>query len=227
MRSIGMSGYGRAFCAVVISVLLLGTSASANLVVNGDFETDAALFETWPGYTGWAPNPGEIPGWTGTGNRGINGPDIGAGTPFSDNGDNPTNALFMQGAGMLEQQITGLNIGEEYTLSLDFNARGWGVPLALPAAAILFDDVVVASMVDVFGGDGEVPPVMGDPPNPWYHADLPFTATAAEFKLGFASSVPQGGDATFLLDNVVLVPEPLSLSLLALGSLALILRRRV
>ena len=79
-----------------VAVLVLTSSSSAqNLVDNGDFEEGVDAFVTWPGYVGNGANPAEIPGWTGSGGRGIN-PVVPGGdgdAPFG-NGDNSTHFAF-------------------------------------------------------------------------------------------------------------------------------------
>ena len=43
--------------------------------------------------------------------------------PFNDNGNNRTGVAFMQGTAQIEQEVSGLTVGKEYVLSLDFNAQ--------------------------------------------------------------------------------------------------------
>src|SRR5947208_804597 len=77
------------------------------LLANGDFETGADQFVSWPGYVGFGSNPPEVPGWGGMGGRGINpvfpgGPDD---APFRDNGNNSTHVAFLQGTAALQQNV--------------------------------------------------------------------------------------------------------------------------
>ncbi len=116
-----------------------------NLLVNGDFEADT--FTVWPGYvgngnpeqiTGWsgigiginpvfAPtNPNAVTGWTrnedSSGAIGIN-PVTDGRAPFGDNGDNDGGFLFMQGFVSAYQEVTGLTVGADYSLTVDYNSR--------------------------------------------------------------------------------------------------------
>ena len=210
---------------VLIAALMLTSQASAQTVVNGDFETDTDLFVTWPGYAGDGANPAQISGWTGTGGVGIN-PVVpgGAGdAPFRDNGDNSTSIGFLQGTASIEQDISGFTIGQDYVLSLDFNARNCCGDM--PIGTVELDGVVVASSADIFPPSGAIPPVGGV--EPWYHADVDFTASDTTITVLIRSASAAGGDATFIVDNITIVPEPAT-GLLAIGSLLslLLLRRR-
>ena len=214
-----------AVAVVLMAALMLSSPAAAQTVVNGDFETDPDLFVTWPGYTANGANPAQITGWTGMGGVGIN-PVVpgGAGdAPFRDNGDNSTSVGFIQGAASIEQDISGFTIGQDYVLSLDFNARNCCGDM--PIAMVELDGVVVASSEDIFPPTGAVPPVGGE--EPWYHADVDFVAADSTITLLIRSGPAAAGDATFLVDNVSIVPEPAT-GLLAMGGLLslLLLRRR-
>ena len=140
-----------------------------------------------------------------------------------DNGDNSTSVGFIQGAASIEQDISGFTIGQDYVLSLDFNARNCCGDM--PIAMVELDGAVVASSEDIFPPTGAVPPVGGD--EPWYHADIDFTASDTTLTLLIRSAAAAAGDATFLVDNVSIVPEPAT-GLLAMGGLLslLLLRRR-
>ncbi len=198
------------------------------MIVNGDFESDVEGFVVWPGYVGNG-NPDAISGWRGGGSHGINpieAPhDVPA--PFRDNGDNDTHVAFLQGESFIEQDITGLAVGTDYVLSLDFNSRNCCGDM--PIADVLFNGQVIASSADVFGDPGAIPPV-GDA-NAWYHADIPFTAPVDAITLQIAARPSAGGDATLLLDNINLqvVPEPATGMLAIVGLLGLlgVARRKV
>lgn len=213
-----------AVALVLMAAAVLTSQASAQTVVNGDFEADTDLFVTWPGYAGDGANPAQITGWTGIGGVGIN-PVVpgGAGdAPFRDNGDNSTSVAFIQGAASIEQDISGFTIGQDYILSLDFNARNCCGDM--PIATVELDGDVVASSADIFPPDGAIPPVGGV--EPWYHADVDFTAADSTLTLLIRSAAATGGDATLIVDNVSIVPEPAT-GLLAMGSLlSLVLFRR-
>ena len=217
-----------------MTLFVSGSSYGAVNLVNGDFETGADQFVQWPGYVGGTgdagTNPAQITGWTGDGGHGINPvvPGAAGDSPFDDPSSwNSTNFAFLQGVSHIEQTVTGFSVGAEYLLSVDFNSRGCcgGVPVT----EISFNGTVVAGSVDVFGGDGAIPTAMD--PDPWYHADLPFTAPADSLTIRFATSpVVAGTDATLVLDNIQItqVPEPSTgFFVLLTGLAACVFRRRL
>jgi hypothetical protein len=211
-------------CGGAFAVVL--GQVSAVTVVNGDFETDANLFTVWPGYTG-SGNPEAITGWTHTGGVGINPGGIpDAGSPFDDpNTTNATNFAFIQGTASLSQDVSGFSVGTEYLLGLDFNARGCcGEPPEMPVAEVSLNGTLIASSVDLFGGVGGIPPTAADAA--WYHADVPFTATAETLTLTISTFPAAGGDSTLVIDNVSIIPEPSSALLSLVGLTLLGLRRR-
>ena len=205
-------------CCVVALIAMLTFVApgwAANLVINGDFETDTALWTTWPGYAAAGANPANITGWTGEGGRGINPvvPNGPTDAPFRDNGDNATSVAFLQGTAYIQQTI-GLTVGSKYYLSLDYNVRNCcsaaGQPLDSAVGTILLNDVPIAR--------ADITPVGGN--NPWYHAETEFVSPWDAVTLKIATAPKAGGDTTMLVDNVTLrlVPEPSS-ALLSLVSL--------
>jgi MYXO-CTERM domain-containing protein len=211
----------------------LASSANAAVVVaNGDFEADADLFVAWPGYvshtTAAGTNPDAIPSWTHTGGVGINpvvpgGPDD---SPFDSPSNTSTGAFaLLQGAASLTQIVGGFSVGTDYVLSLDINARDCCGDS--PIANVRIDGNILASSTDAFPDPGAIIPAGAD--DPWYHFDIPFSATAESHELSFDSASAAGGDATFVLDNVSItqVPEPsvAMLGILALGLLGLRRRR--
>ena len=154
--------------------------AGNNLISNGDFETDE--FEVWPGYAG--------------GTEVVDGP----GAPFRDNGDNMTAVAFMQGASSLSQIVEGLTPGEQYVLSIDFNARAC-CGGEIPTAELEMDGV----LIDDFPGDElfeGIAPVGAN--NPWYQFSMPFVAENDNVEL-IVRTGPAGvggGDSTLIIDNV-------------------------
>ena len=211
-----------------MSALLTTNLFGANLVVNGDFESDADQFTTWPGYAADGDNPAEISGWTGAGGRGVNpitnaeeARDL---APFRNNGDNDSFVAFLQGDSSIQQDVTGLEVGTEYVLSLDFNSRDCCGDF--PIAEILLNDTIVGSSTDLFPVPGSVPPVGGA--EPWYHADIDFTATETSATLKISSGPGAGGDATLILDNISIeaIPEPSTCMLLLCGLLGVLTTRR-
>lgn len=197
-------------------LMLVGTMAvsasAAPMVVNGDFESDTEGFGVWPGYTGNG-NPDNISGWNGDAGRGVNpiSADHESPAPFRDNGANDSHVAFVQGTAFIEQEISGFEVGGEYVLSFDYNSRNCCGDM--PIATIMLDDETLVTT------DGGVVPV-GDA-NPWYHADIPFTAGESDITLRFASMSAAGGDSTLLLDNISInvVPEPSAIVLMCFGLL--------
>ena len=95
-------------------------------VVNGDFETDLDQWVSWPGYLG---NENAEPR-----------------APFRDNGDNQTQVALLQNTAAIDQEISGLTVGETYTVSLDYNARNCCG--AFPIPQLLIDEEPVALFND-------------------------------------------------------------------------------
>ena len=175
---------------VTIAAIGSGSALGAVTVVNGDFESNGADFVTFPGYVSFGdpPNPPAIDGWVGTGGHGINGPS-GAGVAFAgSNTSNSTYFALMQGVASLEQAVSGFIIGNEYTLSLDFNARDCCGDS--PIAEVFLNDTLVGSSVDIFPDPGAIIPSQalagGDPNTPWHHIDIPFTADAETITVKFS-----------------------------------------
>jgi len=208
-----------------LSVTMVSPAAAQNLVVNGDFEADTDLWVTWPGYVSpqSAGNPANITGWTGTvgSGHGINPvvPNGAGDAPFRDNGNNLTSVAFLQGTAFIEQTITGLVVGQEYVMSMDFNARNCcGDPLDHPIGTLSVNGTVVASTTELFPAPGGIIPVGGE--EPWYsYVSDPFPAPAESLTLRIDTTPAAGGDTTMLVDNVSvqLVPEPSSALLALLG----------
>ena len=109
--------------ALIVAGIAIGSASAQNLIVNGDFDANAAAFTTFPGYLGGA-NPTSIPAWTftGGGNPGINGTAApGTGSPFAP-ANNVPHFLLMQGDFSAEQTITTTN-GSLYQFSFDAAGR--------------------------------------------------------------------------------------------------------
>lgn len=157
-------------------------------IANPSFDIDASLFNTFPGYV--APintaNPTEIVGWPGTGSRGLNPGGGGAGTAFRNNGNNAGQVGFIQRAGSISQVTSGWEIGKNYRLTFDYNART--TPPASFSAAIdaaSYSDPSVPAVGGSFG---------------YYAANLLVTPTTATPTLT-VNNLNGANDNTLLLDN--------------------------
>jgi hypothetical protein len=183
------------------------TSRVASVVVgipltNPSFEVDA--FESWPGYSG--PNPGNpntpagenfpITGWTQSSlnDSGIN-PILTGESPFADNGTIPhgKQVAFLQTRAepiTLSQTISGLAVGTQYYLHYYENARSGPVT----AVEVKLGENVAVPLHEVASGGYK-----------GVYTDV-FTAAAETLDVTFTKSSPGGGDTTYLLDSVAVVP---------------------
>jgi hypothetical protein len=168
------------------AVDIVQRDADEIVIENPSFEASGET--SYPGYL----QPAPIDGWSITGGYGCNSI-IG---PFEDNGATPEQGevLFMQGTCTASNNISGLTVGQAYTLSYAVNAR-----TAASSASLTYDV-----------GFGDIPLLLGQPvtavgdDNPFATEYLTFTNDAPSNVLGFATHVV--GDVTILLDAIHLVP---------------------
>ncbi len=166
--------------------------ASAQTMTNPSFEdTPAAEY-------------GAIEGWTATGGGTIGGGSNGVGLdnssgPFANNGIIPdgSQVAFLQTDGSapttLAQTITGLTAGDQYVISFYDNSRDYGNN---PILDVSFGGLALAP-------SQSIAPV-GDA-NPYnFITGNAYTAAGTSADLVFAVSIPQGGDATALIDDVTI-----------------------
>lgn len=163
----------------------------SSLVKNASFESNPA--PAFPGY-------GSILAWTGTGQTGLNrteSPENPA-SPFGDNGIVPDRqqVAFIQGAGSLSQEITGLTPGQSYWLQFAYNARACCEERS-QKLTVRFAGSVVHEHPDLIPATdlGEVE---------YYAAHVLLTPTASSGLLEFVHEVASG-DASITLDAVSLV----------------------
>ena len=223
--------------SLCVLFLLAGFSSAAELIVNGDFETDWDEFVVWPGYVGATnddgdQNPAEVPEWTGSGGIGINPIDV---PPPP--AENPSEIPQWPGAGG-----RGVNPVQEGDNLLPFNAGLNDDAYAfLQGTASIEQDVtgLTAGANYVFSIDynarnccgGELPfaelflggDVVDNFPDPdfvfdggleptedeWYRFEVPFTASSSDLNISIATS-PAGlgeGDSTLIVDNISVMPE--------------------
>jgi hypothetical protein len=170
------------------AVTIIPRGAGEIVLQNPSFDASGRI--AYPGYLGGAP----IAGWTITGGVGLNSDGVG---PFTDNGDAPDQEMvfFIQNAGSLAQNISGLLPGSTYTLAYAVNTRsaGWTAPGT--AYHVTYAGTTL--------GSEALSPVNGS--NPYQQRYLVFNATAAAGELKFTVTSTTG-DQTLLLDNIRLVP---------------------
>jgi hypothetical protein len=132
-------------------------------------------------------------GWSLTGDYGVN---YSPGDTLGDNGIAPDQGevLFLYHSCAASNLISGLTVGQAYTLSYGVNARN------APSGSVLAYDVAFGDIPLLTGQ--EVSTVGDD--NPYFTQYLTFTNDAPSNVLGFATQ--NVGDTTTLLDNIKLVP---------------------
>lgn len=196
-------------------------TVQASMISNGVFSANAAAYTAAPGYSSGV-NPAAPTGWAVSGgNTGVNGPDTGVygSTDYQPFAPASTAGVsdfsFLQGKGAFISQAAGTTAGQSYTLTFDAAARA-GYPLAIL-------DVVLTN-----GANGSqittlIPTITSAAFTPFF---LNFTATSGSTRIEFLNNSLSGIDATVDVSNVSLtaVPEPATLGLLAIGSLALVSR---
>ena len=204
----------RSFLGVVAGVGLAGF-AHANLITNGSFEQgqwtpgsddSMQLIGGSGAITGWAVTGDEI-AW------------IGPSNPYSVFASDGQRFLdlagyFNNGTAGGVQQSFATTIGQEYLLTFDQGASNlYGASKILASAAGASQSWTLTSGVT----------------NLWESRSMVFTATSTTTTLTLAED-PQnvGGSVYQGVDNVsvVAVPEPASMTALALGGAALLRRRR-
>ncbi len=155
-------------------------NATRNYLSNPSFQESGV--PAWPGY-------GDIAGWGGTGNSGVNN-DVPASSPFADNGIIPdrNQVAFIQTDNAIFQNIGGLIPGEQYWLQFAYNKRNGEFQSDL---TVTYGDQTIIVLPDI-------QPVGGQ--NPYYQAAATFTPSADSGQLRFQNAVT--GDATVLLDAV-------------------------
>jgi hypothetical protein len=231
--------------AAAVALSVVG-SASANLIVNGDFSANASSFTGWPGYINWnAADNGSgqsfgtginptISGWThnGTGGTGLNGKDtlsdfpgpslspIVAFGPSVQQANPDRNWAFIQGSGGAISQVINVTPGVEYTVSFEAAGRA-GTGNAANGGAYAYNGTLGVDATGVAAGTGFFSKSYSAVN---FEADsFTFTTTLPTATIVFQNS--GGGDAVNFT-NIVAVPEPSTLAALAIGVVALGLASR-
>lgn len=216
---------------VLAAVGLFVSTASANMITNGDFSANAASFVTFPGYLGGS-NPTTIPGWTTPeypsplSSIGINGSGVkfSSGTVFGPSDSSAVaDFLFLQNGGQRAYQTVATVAGQSYTLTYDGAARAGETTDELQT--LLYDattGTAFAQQNDLNISDTAFTPFT-----------FAFTAPSASTEILFFNNESTAGLTTDV-SNVTLapavVPEPATLGLFAIGGalgLLLLKRRKV
>ena len=187
--------FGLGLIAAVL-VFLVAQTASAQTVTitNPSFETPVVSSYAYEAIDYWTATGG---GTIGGGSNGV-GLDNGTGA-FANNGVIPdgSQVAFLQTDGSapttLAQTITGLRKGDKYVISFYDNSRAY---LDNPILNVTFGGQAIA-------GPQTITPVGGSHPYNFITGS-PFTATGTSADLVFAVSIPQGGDASALIDAVTI-----------------------
>jgi len=218
--------------AAVVAVSSIG-SASASVIVNGDFSANASSFVAWPGYVGIDGNPA-ITGWSsnvafgsyGPGLNGINAlgnypspnsPIVAFG-PSAQQTSPDCNWAFLQGAGTALYQYITVTPGVTYTAN--FKAAGRS-GLASPGSCYVVESGQPG------GG------VIGGNATGTLYSDVNFVTGSftftpvAQTSVQFVIQNSGGGDAVNFT-NISVIPEPSTYAMLlgGLGAMTALRRRR-
>ena len=166
----------------ILACTCLSTMAQTNLIVNGTFDSGTTY---------------SVSGWT-----------LSGGASMDKKGGNLLPCLSLGLGGTVSQTISGLTIGETYTISGDYYT-------STSDSTTLMLSVLV---------DGNTIVEYAETAMTWKHFTISYTATETSLVLGFTQIA---GDACGI-DNITMyaVPEPSTVALLALGLGAIGLARR-
>ena len=208
--------------ALVLPILLgLASSASAAVIAggNGSFETNTTTTAAGPSWGAWGLEDITINGWT------VTKPDGSSFNPSTENapwfnsnssgyGSASDGNFFANVEGgvkwRLSAPITGLTVGNTYTVYFDTSIRSGGGTGDF--------DVSVNTTVPVGGLD--IKPTT----TTWIQQSFNFVADSTIHTLTISNQDTSG--AGFMVDNFSVVPEPSTALLGGLGMLALLRRRR-
>jgi len=214
----------KALCVVLVG--LLAQVASANLLVNGDFEQPVLA----PG-TEVAVSSGQVQGWSSL----LASPAVGN-YPGSIYGNN-TNIAYTTANGFMIQMAGEIQPNTTYTLTADIGPSIYWYGLSSFAGVEIAEFNSSGNFVADLAYVGYAGPNPIADPGPGNMTKVTVTYTTGDtvtagnqivVALGI-NQTPEGGRGA-IWDNVVLtanaVPEPATMGLLVLGSIAGLLRRR-
>ncbi len=242
MRKFSLVLAGTVLCASLAAPQF----AHANLLINGGLEVTSGQISADPSLTPsggliYASNVNHsnaLTGWT------IGGASVDiVSTSYWQNtqGNYSVDLVGTPGPGSISQTVTGLTPGTSYLLTFDFAINPENLDNEAGSTKIM---QVTATNTDLaptlFSGTaGSATKLNMD----WVHETLAFTANASNVTLTMAALMPTGLPNTFtpnnvycgpVIDNLVLdsigggalqAPEPASVSVLGLGTIALLRRR--
>jgi choice-of-anchor C domain-containing protein len=207
-------------------MMAAATSASANLITNGSFESGPAISGGL--LTINAPDSTTLPGWT------VSANDLEVITsaiwPAAD-GDRSLDLNGLSNAA-LYQDVAALTPGAQYRLSFALSGNPFTGNDPVGTGDVIKNlRVTAGSTVGDFAFDVTPYHVPEDSPVAdmgWRAESMVFTATDALQRIEFASLDPGNSFRGPALDNVslVMVPEPTAISTLVLACLAGLYRRR-
>lgn len=231
--------------AMVAALGSIVSTASANVISNGDFAVNAAAYTGSFGYDGAVGNPVAPSSWTGTapanyGGLGINGPDTSVGEPFAPGPSNnvlpPASSTgsedyaFLQG-GLISTSAGGLSPavlsqsfsttpGQVYVVTFDAAQNGNDASQGHP-------DTFVQLQVQATDPQNNVLATANSfagggltiTATSWTRNTLDFTADATATTLTFSDAPNSAAGETVDFTNVDVssVPEPAEFGLLAIG----------
>ena len=191
--------------AAVLSLVTF--SASANMLTNGDFETGAL--------GGWNNVQGATTASAGSAQAGAFGVALAS--------DIGTDDMLIQSAALV--------VGQEYTLTgfYRIDAAKTTATESWRTIQLGFFEHPTWGSPQVAGGNLGVINLAGDVTTDWTAFEMTYTPTTASLANGLGAGVKKGKmDAAISVDSLSLtaVPEPATMSVLALGAMSLIRRRR-
>ena len=146
MKNLKIKGLARQLGRFVLlsTIAVAATTAqhvSAQIVTNGDFQTNDSSFSGYAGYAGFPGSPNQIPGFDRTGYAGVEGYDVPGSRPFfpanytTGVSADPRDFAFVQEDGSELTQTVSLNQLTNYTLTFK-SATRQGNPTALGTVSV-------------------------------------------------------------------------------------------